>query len=172
MSQSRQDFLVKAFGSNLKQLRKESNWTLRELAEAADVSFTYLSKIENGKEPPPSEKLLKKLATILGVNEFLLIRRAGKVPFQYAEALLDAGEFRHFGLKYGLLPYPNPHDLKSKINGLQFAQAQQAILEDRLAALKLLDEAGVWTGADESLADRVSFLIAEEKHLREKLKNV
>jgi len=36
------------FGQRLRELRREKRWTLRALADAVGVDFTYLSKIENG----------------------------------------------------------------------------------------------------------------------------
>ena len=55
-----------SFGERLRELRKENNLTLRQLAKRADVDFGYLSKIENDKEGfRPAEKLIRSLAEIL-----------------------------------------------------------------------------------------------------------
>ena len=37
------------FGQRLRELRRERKLTLRALADAVGVDFSYLSKIENGK---------------------------------------------------------------------------------------------------------------------------
>ena len=48
------------FGARLRELRKQLGLTQRELANIVNVDFTYLSKIEGGTAPPPSEKVLLK----------------------------------------------------------------------------------------------------------------
>ena len=56
-------------GERLRQLRKEKKMTLRVLAEAAGVDFTYLSKIENGKAGySPGADTIRVLAGVLGVD--------------------------------------------------------------------------------------------------------
>lgn len=68
-------------GTRIRDLRKERELTQRELAEAAGIDFTYLSKIENNILPySPSAKTLKKLASILKVDELELLRLADKLP--------------------------------------------------------------------------------------------
>src|SRR5205809_3266694 len=71
------------FGERIRELRKAQNLSLRVLAEAVGVSFTYISKIENEKldfGDYPSEDLIRKLAAALGANEDELLVLAKKVP--------------------------------------------------------------------------------------------
>ena len=69
------------FGERLRRLRKEKNLTLRGVAEAAGVDFTYLSKIENGKAGySPSAETIRSLAGILEVDPLELLQLADKVP--------------------------------------------------------------------------------------------
>lgn len=80
------------FGERIRELRKTKNLTLREVAAKADINFTYLSKIENGKldfSDFPSEKLIRRLAEILNgdVDELLLL--AQKVPDEIKQRVLD-----------------------------------------------------------------------------------
>ena len=57
------------FGEKLRHLRQEKGMTLRTLAEATGLSFTYLSKIETGKVPyTPSVDKIRALAEALGVR--------------------------------------------------------------------------------------------------------
>ncbi|MCL4552019.1 MAG: helix-turn-helix domain-containing protein [Candidatus Marsarchaeota archaeon] len=51
-----------SFGRKLKELRLRADLTQTELAEAVGVDYTYLSKIENDRVEPPSEKVILKLA--------------------------------------------------------------------------------------------------------------
>jgi transcriptional regulator with XRE-family HTH domain len=79
----------RSFGTQLRELRKSAGLTLRELAEKVNVNFTYLSKIENGALPPPSEKVVKQLAAVLNYNEDELLALAGIIPADIAEILKD-----------------------------------------------------------------------------------
>lgn len=55
--------------------------TLRQLAEAAGVNFTYLSKIENGKAGySPGADTIRVLAEVLQTDALELLRLADKVP--------------------------------------------------------------------------------------------
>src|SRR4030065_1244793 len=77
------------FGNRLRELRPEAGMTLRELADLVNVNFTYLSKIENGALPPPSEKVIRKLAEVLNFDKDELLTLAGIIPADIAEILRD-----------------------------------------------------------------------------------
>lgn len=62
------------FGQFLRQARRAAGYSQRELAgycqaAGARCSHTYLSKLEGGRLPPPSEELVMVLALILGVDQ-------------------------------------------------------------------------------------------------------
>lgn len=78
-----------SFGSRIRQLRKEHDLTLRELAQKVDIDFTYLSKIENGHGPAPAEDTIRRLAGILGTEPDELILLADKLPVAFEQDLLD-----------------------------------------------------------------------------------
>ena len=70
-----------AFGQRLRQLRQGKGLTLRQLAEAVGVDFTYLSKIENGKAGYlPGAETIRSLAEALGADALELLQLADKVP--------------------------------------------------------------------------------------------
>jgi len=77
------------FGTKLRELRKAANLTLRELAAKVEVNFSYLSKIENGVLPPPSEKVVRQLAQALNFDKDELLALAGIIPADIAEILQD-----------------------------------------------------------------------------------
>lgn len=52
----------------------------RELATRAGIDFTYLSKIENARMEPPSEKVILKVAEALDADPDELVLLAGKIP--------------------------------------------------------------------------------------------
>ena len=83
------------FGVRLRELRKQAGMTQRELAERVNIDFTYLSKIENGVMPPPSEKVILQLADALNTDKDELIILAGRVPSDIAEVLKN-GETLQF----------------------------------------------------------------------------
>jgi transcriptional regulator with XRE-family HTH domain len=69
------------FGQKLRELRQEKGLTLRGLAEATGLSFTYLSKVETGKVPyTPAADKIRALADALGVDALGLLEAADKVP--------------------------------------------------------------------------------------------
>jgi transcriptional regulator with XRE-family HTH domain len=72
------------FGEYVRQRRTERQqsdpqFSLRRVAAAIDVEPSYLSKIERGEQPPPSEKTIVALARELGEDADVLLALAGKV---------------------------------------------------------------------------------------------
>lgn len=80
---------AKKFGARLRELRIQAGMTQRELAAKVNVDFTYLSKIENGVMPPPSEKTILQLAKALNTDKDALMLLAGKIPSDIAELLQE-----------------------------------------------------------------------------------
>ncbi|MFH0768312.1 MAG: helix-turn-helix domain-containing protein, partial [Chloroflexota bacterium] len=60
---------TRKFGARIKELRVQLHLTQRQLAEKVGVDFTYLSKIETGALPPPSEKVILRLAEVLNPDK-------------------------------------------------------------------------------------------------------
>lgn len=60
-------------GVNVRKLRKERGLTQEELAELADISIAYLSKIENNKANNVSLAITYHLAEALGVTAGYLV---------------------------------------------------------------------------------------------------
>jgi transcriptional regulator with XRE-family HTH domain len=64
--------LRQAFGTRVKQLRKEHGWSQKQLAGQLDIRFQLLNKYEGGQHIPPAETLIK-LADALGTTvDYLL----------------------------------------------------------------------------------------------------
>jgi DNA-binding XRE family transcriptional regulator len=59
--------LLSAIGETLRAIRTESGLTLRQVAEGAHVSISYLAEIERG-EKDPSSKVLESIAEGLGIE--------------------------------------------------------------------------------------------------------
>jgi transcriptional regulator with XRE-family HTH domain len=77
----------KSFGQIIRELRiKNRDYvSLREFARKVGLSAAYLSRIENEKEPPPSEQIIERLAEALGADKYELFSSAEKVPTEFLE---------------------------------------------------------------------------------------
>lgn len=77
------------FGTWLKEQRTERGMSLRELARQAELSATYISRLENGQEGcKPSEETIIKIAQILGCKPSEVFIKAERVPTAVKVALL------------------------------------------------------------------------------------
>lgn len=98
----------KTFGQTIRDLRKAMKppLTQRELAERVasrlrdedrrGFDFTYLSKIENDRLPPPSIPAIIALAEELGADQDELLALAGRTPPDVGQALKKSETARTF----------------------------------------------------------------------------
>jgi HTH-type transcriptional regulator, competence development regulator len=75
---------MNAFGEYLRQRREERRaknpeFSVRKLAAKVGIEPSYLSKVERGEQPPPSERTVLALARELGEDQDVLLALAGKV---------------------------------------------------------------------------------------------
>lgn len=75
---------MKAFGEHLRSKREtllseDARFSLRKVATAVGVEPSYLSKVERGEQPPPSERTILALAKELQEDPDVLLALAGKV---------------------------------------------------------------------------------------------
>ncbi|MFL1427099.1 MULTISPECIES: helix-turn-helix domain-containing protein [unclassified Nocardiopsis] len=56
-----------ANGPRIRELRRLRAWTLDHLAKRAEITTPYLSRIERGRRPKASERVLIRIARELGV---------------------------------------------------------------------------------------------------------
>jgi HTH-type transcriptional regulator, competence development regulator len=92
---------VNHFGNYIRARRMALSVSLRSLAETLEIDFSYLSKLETGREAPPSEGTIGRIAYALDVDEELLLALAGKVP---AEVRARASTDPSFAYLLGQLP--------------------------------------------------------------------
>jgi transcriptional regulator with XRE-family HTH domain len=90
-------------GLKLKSLRQEQGTTLRELAQRAGLSISYLSEIEKGKKYPKPEKLID-IAQALGVSFDELVspqvdEELDPVKAVFSSDFLQGFPFELFGVK-------------------------------------------------------------------------
>jgi len=73
-----------SFGDFIRQRREEKKavdpgFSLRRVAASVGIEPSYLSKIERGEQPPPSEETILALAKELEEDPDMLLALAGKV---------------------------------------------------------------------------------------------
>jgi transcriptional regulator with XRE-family HTH domain len=84
--------MKQTFGQILKEIRRTKNISQRELANQAGVDFTYISKLENDKLPPPAVETVLKLADILDIPKELFLATSGKVENEIRETIAGSAE--------------------------------------------------------------------------------
>ena len=80
---------TKTFGQTLKEIRRSKGVTQRQLAAAVGVDFSYISKVENDRMPPPAADTIVKICEKLGVPSDELLAMTGKMPTPVKEAISE-----------------------------------------------------------------------------------
>jgi transcriptional regulator with XRE-family HTH domain len=111
------------FGAEFRRMRKHSGFTQRELAELLNVSFTYISKIENGRlDYPPSINFINEAAIVFEDDTVYLVGLAGQID---SSALMERCKHEPivaellFLIARGALPTA---DIETIINGYNLEQ--------------------------------------------------
>ncbi|NLT94075.1 MAG: helix-turn-helix transcriptional regulator [Clostridia bacterium] len=60
-------------GEIIKKYREENNLSLREFADKCDLSHSYISKLEEGKDPRSGKKIEPTLDTVKKISEAINI---------------------------------------------------------------------------------------------------
>jgi transcriptional regulator with XRE-family HTH domain len=110
--------LRELIGANLRRRRLAQGRTLRQVADAAGISLTYLSEIERGRKEPSSE-VLAALSDALGVVLSEVLREVAETLAQLEAARAAA--------PIGFLPYrpttaartPTAPDRRARVVDLQ-----------------------------------------------------
>lgn len=85
--------MTSAFGKFVRRKREEllardASYSVRRVAAVIGVEPSYLSKVERGLEPPPSEAKTIALAGVLGEDPDVLLALAGKVSRDLQEMIM------------------------------------------------------------------------------------
>jgi transcriptional regulator with XRE-family HTH domain len=80
------------FGEFIRQRREilreeDPTFSVRQVAQRIGVEPSFLSKVERGEAPPPSEAKILALAAELGEDPDVLLALAGKVSTDLQEAI-------------------------------------------------------------------------------------
>lgn len=82
------------FGEHIRRTREamqqsDPSFSLRQVAARVGIEPAYLSKIERGIFPPPSEEVIVKLAGVLGEDKDVLLALAGKLSSDLQQIILQ-----------------------------------------------------------------------------------
>lgn len=80
---------MSSFGDFIRSVREKKGLTVTEVAEAAGINHSHLSRIENGERNPPKPITLNKLAKILGIPYKTMLKEAGALD-DLDESEIDA----------------------------------------------------------------------------------
>ena len=80
------------FGSYVRErreaLNQDGSYSVRKLAARIKVQPSFLSKVERGEQPPPSEAKILALAEELGEDPDMLLAMAGKVSEELRDIIM------------------------------------------------------------------------------------
>jgi len=79
--------MERTFGHALRELRRSKGISQRNLAEKVGVDFSYISKIENDRLPPPAADTIVKICEALEVPPDSLLALSGKIPKELEETI-------------------------------------------------------------------------------------
>jgi transcriptional regulator with XRE-family HTH domain len=75
------------FGQALREARRTQGMSQRELASQVGVDFSYISKIENDRLPPPAADTIVRICDALDVPVEELLALKGKIPSDLEDAI-------------------------------------------------------------------------------------
>lgn len=87
---------TRTFGQNLRELRRSKGVSQRDLADRVGVDFSYISKLENDRLPPPAGDTIVKICEVLEVPADELLASTGKMPTDIKEMLSASPSALHF----------------------------------------------------------------------------
>lgn len=163
------------FGYLLRTLRICAGYSLRDLARALDVSPTYLSLIENGKQPPPNAARTARIEEILKVPPGSLLSIArGPDPkvLSFLQETPEAVDFLNLARKkktpastfMELTAFLNTHGEERLVQALR---AGVALPPRREQHEKTSEGVFVWPYLQESLIFDLTHITEKEGFLRE-----
>jgi transcriptional regulator with XRE-family HTH domain len=79
--------MERTFGQALRELRRSKGISQRDLAEKVGVDFSYISKIENDRLPPPAADTIVKICNALEAPPDTLLALSGKIPSELRETI-------------------------------------------------------------------------------------
>jgi transcriptional regulator with XRE-family HTH domain len=91
--------MEQTFGMKLQALRRAKGVNQRDLAERVGVDFSYISKVENDRLPPPAAETIEKICKELDVPIDELMGLTDKLPTDLKQLLVESRSARSFMLE-------------------------------------------------------------------------
>ncbi len=110
-----------SFGDLLREERRKAGITQRELAAKAGLDFSYISKLENGRIPPPAADTVIAICEILKIQAEKLLAASGKLPA---------------GVQSGLGTSPGAQSFLQNANKMNLTEAEWKELNSSLRRLR------------------------------------
>src|SRR5207248_2077227 len=88
--------MERTFGKALQELRRGAGISQRDLAARVGVDFSYISKVENDRLPPPAADTIVKICEELEVPADELLALTRKMPSDVKEKLSSSAAAQHF----------------------------------------------------------------------------
>jgi transcriptional regulator with XRE-family HTH domain len=88
--------MQQTFGEKLKEIRRLKGITQREVATKVGVDFSYISKVENDRLPPPSSETIERICEALNVPVEDLLVLARKPPAGMIEIMSSSADALKF----------------------------------------------------------------------------
>jgi transcriptional regulator with XRE-family HTH domain len=86
----------KTFGQVLKEARRNQDISQRELADTIGVDFSYISKLENDRLPPPAADTIIKICEALKIPSEILLVQSGKLSSDITDTISASPEAIRF----------------------------------------------------------------------------
>lgn len=84
------------FGSVLREHRRAAKLSQRELASQIGVDFSYISKVENGRLPPPAADTIVEICRVLDIEPEELLALTGKLPSDIQKTIGESKAAQEF----------------------------------------------------------------------------
>jgi transcriptional regulator with XRE-family HTH domain len=92
-----------SFGELLREKRRAAGLSQRELAKRAGLDFSYISKVENGRQRPPAADTVVRLCNILGTPVDEMLAAVGKIPDEVEKKISTSPAAQGFLQEAGLM---------------------------------------------------------------------
>jgi len=84
------------FGPALRDLRRAAKLSQRELAARTGLDFSYISKVENGRMPPPAADTIVAICHVLGIAPEELLALTRKIPSDVQQTVSSSTTAQQF----------------------------------------------------------------------------
>ena len=77
-------------GQALREFRPKAGMSQRDLANRVGIDFSYISKVENDRIPPPAADTVVAMCQALGIPQEELLALIGKIPSEAEKAIANS----------------------------------------------------------------------------------